>query len=434
MLTIIQIALYGVVIPCSNTVTCMLAMRIWLLYYDMNVSKLLLQKVWRSVIDPEFKNWFFQKQNTLGDAKYLLKFGIIFVIVICSLIAVLRFTVDKLIERMISWLTLSVSPIFAIVIYLKLKHFYYDNLGIRREFFYFFMLVLIFITLNIILALIDGLIYTMSQSLFDLFWIFFTIILSNGIMFIMVPLSKKLSHPTMISTKLPKDFSMKLVIQKSIENHKNMRNSQRNLGNGNREMSGPQSQDSSMYNNVDSIPDSAQLPSLRMQQYSSQGSSNTYTSATTGPHSGPGSGPGSGAATSAASSLPMTDENSVWSTSASGMGMFSGYGSGSGSSGTKQSKAAEKYNHWSKIVITPFGYESFMNHLGREFAIENLLFISEVCRFVWYAIVLLCYFFWKTSLLYMCNEKIGVTSKTFFILFCLKFFVVFCCFLDYSNF
>ena len=36
------------------------------------------------------------------------------------------------------------------------------------------------------------------------------------------------------------------------------------------------------------------------------------------------------------------------------------------------------YNHWSQIVCTALGYESFMNHLETEFSLENLLFVTEV--------------------------------------------------------
>ena len=32
---------------------------------------------------------------------------------------------------------------------------------------------------------------------------------------------------------------------------------------------------------------------------------------------------------------------------------------------------------WKDIVCTSYGYETFMNHLEKEFSIENLLFISE---------------------------------------------------------
>ena len=37
--------------------------------------------------------------------------------------------------------------------------------------------------------------------------------------------------------------------------------------------------------------------------------------------------------------------------------------------------------NWVDIVCTSFGYESLMNHLEKEFSIENLLFVSEVCCF-----------------------------------------------------
>ena len=35
--------------------------------------------------------------------------------------------------------------------------------------------------------------------------------------------------------------------------------------------------------------------------------------------------------------------------------------------------------HWSQVVSTSMGYELFMNHLEKEFSVETLLFITEVC-------------------------------------------------------
>ena len=37
--------------------------------------------------------------------------------------------------------------------------------------------------------------------------------------------------------------------------------------------------------------------------------------------------------------------------------------------------------HWSQIVSTVLGYQLFINHLEREFNVESMLFITEVCTF-----------------------------------------------------
>ena len=37
------------------------------------------------------------------------------------------------------------------------------------------------------------------------------------------------------------------------------------------------------------------------------------------------------------------------------------------------------YVQWSKIIITKEGFESFANFLQKEFSVENLLFVTEVC-------------------------------------------------------
>ena len=51
--------------------------------------------------------------------------------------------------------------------------------------------------------------------------------------------------------------------------------------------------------------------------------------------------------------------------------------------------------HWSQIIVTPLGYQLFINHLQQEFSVENLLFLTEVCfrfgfcfNFVWYQTIL----------------------------------------------
>lgn len=41
-----------------------------------------------------------------------------------------------------------------------------------------------------------------------------------------------------------------------------------------------------------------------------------------------------------------------------------------------------KFMHWTQIVSTSYGYELFINHLEREYSVENLLFITEVCVYV----------------------------------------------------
>ena len=38
--------------------------------------------------------------------------------------------------------------------------------------------------------------------------------------------------------------------------------------------------------------------------------------------------------------------------------------------------------HWSQVVSTSMGYELFINHLEKEFNVETLLFITEVCPYI----------------------------------------------------
>ena len=44
---------------------------------------------------------------------------------------------------------------------------------------------------------------------------------------------------------------------------------------------------------------------------------------------------------------------------------------------TISSVGGSRHIHWSRVIVTPYIYEKFMNFLTREFAVENLLFITE---------------------------------------------------------
>lgn len=42
-------------------------------------------------------------------------------------------------------------------------------------------------------------------------------------------------------------------------------------------------------------------------------------------------------------------------------------------------QAIQNMRHWSHIVSTSMGYKMFINHLEKEFSVETMLFITEVC-------------------------------------------------------
>lgn len=126
-------------------VLCTLASicRIWLLYYDIHLSKLQLQRVWLKVIDPNIikQNWFAKNQKTFGNANYLIKYALIMTILysiwnvsvrIISTTSNNNNTLAKILDLIDTIIVLCAAIIFGGLIF-KLRSFYYDTLGIKRE-------------------------------------------------------------------------------------------------------------------------------------------------------------------------------------------------------------------------------------------------------------------------------------------------------------
>ena len=113
----------------------------WLLYYDINLTKYNLEKAWHCAIDPnidknENHNKFEKYQNTFGNANYLFKIGILFVIVAVGISSIMRhFLLYIWIERIFSLIIAFIAVCLSIILYRKLQPFYNDKLGIRDELF-----------------------------------------------------------------------------------------------------------------------------------------------------------------------------------------------------------------------------------------------------------------------------------------------------------
>ena len=148
--------------------------RIWMLYYDTNYTKFKLQKSWLKAIDPTVSksynqlklkfddsstinddinnkdnkklspidinlNWFDKHEQTYGNDKYLIKrllfgFFLVYGLTIGTLVITSNSARIFLISLQILVLTSNApAVIFPCVLYFKLRHFYLDELGIRKE-------------------------------------------------------------------------------------------------------------------------------------------------------------------------------------------------------------------------------------------------------------------------------------------------------------
>ena len=147
---------------CSLASVC----RIWLLYYDIHLSKLQLQQVWLNAIDPNIvnQNWFKKHQSTLGNANYLIKYGFIITMVYSISNGVARFTtindantntvVANFFDLVETGIIVFVGLIFGILIF-KLRNVYYDTLGIKKELCLSFKCALILTILDLAINLGD---------------------------------------------------------------------------------------------------------------------------------------------------------------------------------------------------------------------------------------------------------------------------------------
>ena len=260
------------------------SIRVWFLWYDLNVSKLQLQRAWRVALNPnsESQDWYFQNQNIWGNPYLILKYGIVYAIIFSIVTITLYLNDLNLYKWLVALFCLLVEVVWVLLMWLKMRKFYYDNLGIKKEFLYFWIVVFIFITIGAIGTVLipsqdrihtEG--YNMHSCSSELFWACFILCLVNCLIFGLIP--------------LPKWFIARDKLQEKLrfEARKQERNSIATTTMTNKSQNGYQTEED-----------------IEKQRIESK---------------------------------------------------------------------------WSKIIVTDFGYESFMSHLTREFSIENFLFVTEVC-------------------------------------------------------
>ena len=318
----------------------------------MHLSHLHLQKAWLTVMDPtlESQNWFKKYEHSLGNANFLLKFAIIIVFILSVISAILRTEKLLFIERVVVWFVSLIVTIGASFIWYKLRNYHYDTLGIRTE----MGILLKFAIITLIAALTMVLLLQLqiiSFEIYDILWCYTVCILLTGLTIFSTLLPRKLSntgHIIRVDNKCQCKYKYKLSIdlcwqcvQQCIssvtsggnkDNHNNNKTSDKNDG-GSTVGSTGDSSGGSTGNDIDNhrtisfhdLPAlSTAISSTSVSRFNSSGNVN------------------------------VMSRSPTLTTSA----MF----------GTR----------WQHIVCIPFGYEALMLHLETEFAIENLLFISEV--------------------------------------------------------
>ena len=161
--------------------------RLWLLYYDIHLSKYQLKKAWSAVIsspnsginlitinDSTQKNvnanvdanvnvqsnWFDKHQKTVGNATYLVVITCIIIFVVTLLDFSLYLFLDESAASIFVASYFAMGLIAMVLFYYKLKNSYFDELGIRKEMKYSSLLlspcVVILLVNNIAFAYMDS--------------------------------------------------------------------------------------------------------------------------------------------------------------------------------------------------------------------------------------------------------------------------------------
>ena len=263
-----------VLVPNTYSYFALNCIRAWLLYYDINITKFQKHKAWLSAIDPETenKNWFKNKESTYGNSIFLFKYTAILIILFALICTVFHLLLMQLMVRILTWIVITTLTVTTGVIWRKLKHYYYDNLGIRKEMLYTMRNGLFWLSFGIFTVVF----VQIGMISFELYYVLFTFMVScfaNCLMFLLTVYPKITNTPTAKINKC---------IQGCVINSLCC-----NCNQGNQ--TSDEEEDMSIY----------------------------------------------------------------------------------------------KYNNWQFIVCTNYGFESLMNHLEKEFSIENLLFVSEVCLYVY---------------------------------------------------
>ena len=306
--------------PCAYTFIVINCIRAWLLYFDINLTKFTLQKVWLTAMNPDTAtaNWFYTNKNTFGNANYLLKYGVTVVVLLVVFSSFARHVFDlAMIETITRWVVSLFVLIFTTAICNKLKaSFYNDKLGIRKE-----MMLMLKCGIAMLIP------YVFVQIAFYLQWIENNVYMLLHCCIIAIGFDIYVTLVTLFPKRLsgtgaqsrPGDVYRGLRLDKLCHLFGGVSSDvTKNSGLTHQQPHEPHQQHPKLH---------SLRPSLSFTRSSSRDSKNNDTS-----------------------------------------------GDGRG---FKSFKKQFGYR-WQDIVCTKFGFESFMHHLEKELSIENLLFVSEV--------------------------------------------------------
>lgn len=340
----------------------------------MHLSHLHLQKAWLTIMDPtlEAQNWFKKYEHSLGNANFLLKYAMLMILILSIVSAVLRTLKLLFIERVVVWFVSLILTIGASFIWYKLRNYHYDTLGIRKE----MSTILKFAVISLIVALTMVLLLEFNIipfEIYDILWCYTVCILLTGLTVFSTLLPRKLSNTGhIIRVKTTNRYFYKCSLAACFDQCCLKCFGMSSLINR-KTHTAPTGND----NNDDDVDIASVAGSTGRDSSGGSGNENENNTLnlTISLRDLPAFGPGF----------------SSRSTSGLTTSFGSGFSSGnihSINSRSPTSNSAMFGTRWQHIVCVPFGYEALMLHLETEFAIENLLFISEVCLLVLY--VCLC--------------------------------------------
>ena len=222
-----DIYIYAVFLPLLFVFVFINCVRVWLLYFDTILSDLRKQQGWRNIINPITesveKSFFFRTQHTWGNERYLLRFGIIFVVVTSISVGLFRIYDLLLLERIVLWIFAILSAFAFLPVWYKLRGFYYDNLGIRTELWYLIVVSIILGSIGMFLAIIAQ--YSIiSIKTYNLSWVCLGWLVVNSYLFVIVHIPKILSTRAPISYLPSRKASSNVSSGNSTNNNNNNNN------------------------------------------------------------------------------------------------------------------------------------------------------------------------------------------------------------------
>jgi len=179
--------------PICCTFINMIAIRVWLLFYDHSFAMATVDRVWRKVINPSERNFFLHHRNTVGNSTFLLKLlPVSWASVLCVLVLLTgtycvpatfsTLSTHKLIFFASRVLFGAPALLFIVAIHHKI-HKINDQFHIRTEIKYLFYLVC-FATFYDVIALVLLMVGSVPLYIFETILYSFDVLFIGGTCFV----------------------------------------------------------------------------------------------------------------------------------------------------------------------------------------------------------------------------------------------------------